>query len=116
MKNVFSNIKLTTKVIFLGVILVLAFLLLSEAFILPFIGSSLENEAIRKTKNLVETSISIAQHYYNLYKEGKMTEEEAKEKVKSTLKSIRYGDQDYFWINDYTPTMVMHPIKSEMDG
>ncbi|MCX7795141.1 MAG: methyl-accepting chemotaxis protein [bacterium] len=116
MKNILSSIRLTTKVILLGVVLILSFLILSEGFILPFIGSSLENEAIRKTKNLVESALSITQHYYNLYKEGKLTEEEAKETVKSTLKSIRYGDQDYFWINDYTPTMVMHPIKSELDG
>jgi methyl-accepting chemotaxis protein len=116
MKITFSNINLVTKVILLGVILILSFAILSEAFIVPFIGSSLENEAMRKTRNLVETSIGIVQYYYNLYKSGKMTEDEAKEMAKLTLKNLRYGNGDYFWINDYTPVMVMHPIKSEMDG
>jgi len=116
MKIAFSNINLVTKVILLGVILILSFAILSEAFIVPFIGSSLENEAIRKTRNLVETSIGIVQYYYNLYKSGKMTEDEAKEMAKLTLKNLRYGNGDYFWINDYTPVMVMHPIKSEMNG
>jgi len=112
----FRSMKVTTKVTLLGVILILSFVILNEAFIIPFIGSSLENEAIRRTKSLVETSVNIVQYYYNLYKEGKMTEDKAKEMAKLSIKNMRYGDDDYFWINDYTPVMVMHSIKSEMDG
>jgi len=115
-KSSAGNMKVTTKVILLGVILILSFVVLSESFIIPFIGSSLENEAVRKTKNLVETATNVVQYYYNLYKEGKLKEDEAKEMAKLTLKNIRYGDGDYFWINDYTPVMVMHPIKQELDG
>lgn len=116
MKSLFRGMKVTTKVVLLGVILILSFVILSEAFIIPFIGSSLENEAIRRTKSLVEVAITTVQYYYNLYKEGKVTEDRAKEMAKSSLKNMRYGDNDYFWINDYTPVMVMHSIKSEMDG
>jgi methyl-accepting chemotaxis protein len=29
---------------------------------------------------------------------------------------LRYGSNDYFWINDMLPRMVMHPIKPEMVG
>ena len=29
---------------------------------------------------------------------------------------MRYQGSGYFWINDMHPTMVMHPIKPEMDG
>ena len=29
---------------------------------------------------------------------------------------MRYGNDDYFWINDSHPTMVMHPMKPELDG
>jgi len=112
MKIAFSNINLVTKVILLGVILILSFAILSEAFIVPFIGSSLENEAMRKTRNLVETSIGIVQYYYNLYKSGKMTEDEAKEMAKLTLKNLRYGNGDYFWINDYTPVEAISSVST----
>ena len=30
--------------------------------------------------------------------------------------ALRYGNNDYFWINDMHPKMVMHPIKPEMNG
>ncbi len=34
------------------------------------------------------------------------------------LRGLRYGPEhkDYFWINDTTPRMIMHPYKPEMDG
>ena len=32
------------------------------------------------------------------------------------LAALRYGNNDYYWINDMHPKMVMHPIKPEMNG
>ncbi|MEY9789945.1 methyl-accepting chemotaxis protein [Sinorhizobium fredii] len=32
------------------------------------------------------------------------------------IKAMRYQDSGYFWVNDMQPTMVMHPIKPELDG
>jgi methyl-accepting chemotaxis protein len=29
---------------------------------------------------------------------------------------LRYGDNDYFWINDFHSRMVMHPLKPELNG
>ena len=29
---------------------------------------------------------------------------------------MRYRGQEYFWINDTTPTMIMHPINKKLDG
>ncbi|BBO82899.1 methyl-accepting chemotaxis protein [Desulfosarcina ovata subsp. sediminis] len=36
----------------------------------------------------------------------------------AAIAQLRYGPkgEDYFWINDMTPKMVMHPIKPELDG
>ncbi|WP_345979189.1 methyl-accepting chemotaxis protein [Sulfurimonas sp. HSL3-2] len=33
-----------------------------------------------------------------------------------TISEMRFGKSGYFWINDTTPKMVMHPIKPELDG
>jgi methyl-accepting chemotaxis protein len=40
------------------------------------------------------------------------------EDAKQAIAQLRYGPkgQDYFWINDMGPTMVMHPIKPELNG
>ena len=45
-----------------------------------------------------------------------MSEADAKRAAIIELKSMRYGNNDYFWVNDMTPVMVMHPTKPELDG
>ncbi len=42
---------------------------------------------------------------------SKMQEEALK-----TISEMRYANNDYFWINDSTPKMVMHPIKPDLNG
>ena len=32
------------------------------------------------------------------------------------IKSLRYGQNGYFWINDLNSTIIMHPIKEELDN
>ena len=45
-----------------------------------------------------------------------MSDDEAKRGAVETIKSLRYSETEYFWINDMQPRMVMHPIKPELDG
>jgi signal transduction histidine kinase/nitrogen-specific signal transduction histidine kinase len=33
-----------------------------------------------------------------------------------TLSKMKYGKNGYFWVNDFTPTMLMHPILPELNG
>jgi methyl-accepting chemotaxis protein len=33
-----------------------------------------------------------------------------------TIADMRFGESGYFWINDASPKMIMHPIKPELDG
>ncbi len=50
------------------------------------------------------------------YETPGLTEEERKERAKELVKALRYGEKGYFWINDTTPAMIMHPIKPQLDG
>ena len=43
-------------------------------------------------------------------------EADAQKRAMARLAALRYGSNDYFWINDMLPRMVMHPIKPEMVG
>ena len=38
------------------------------------------------------------------------------EQAKGAMRKLRFGEDGYFWINDFTPTMVVHPIKPTLDG
>jgi methyl-accepting chemotaxis protein len=39
-----------------------------------------------------------------------------KEEALKTISQMRFGKSGYFWINDATPKMIMHPVKPELDG
>ena len=40
---------------------------------------------------------------------------EMKQKALESIKQMRYGNNGYFWVNDMTNRMLMHPIKPELD-
>ncbi len=37
-------------------------------------------------------------------------------KALDTIKGMRYSGTEYFWVNDFRPIMLMHPIKPELNG
>ncbi|MEO5333309.1 MAG: bacteriohemerythrin [Magnetococcus sp. YQC-5] len=69
-----------------------------------------------KTRHLVESAHHVLHYFHDKQTAGELTEAQAKEAAKGVVKSLRYGENDYFWINDLTPTMIMHPLKPELDG
>jgi methyl-accepting chemotaxis protein len=45
-----------------------------------------------------------------------ITREQAQKNALSLIEQLRYRDNDYFWINDLEPKMLMHPNFPELDG
>lgn len=69
-------------------------------------------------KSEVQGAVSVVRGFYDLYKNGTITEDAAKNEAKETLRNMRYGDDNsgYFWIDDTNYNLVMHPILSEQEG
>ncbi|RZJ46903.1 MAG: HAMP domain-containing protein [Brevundimonas sp.] len=80
------------------------------------LNTALRGEVADRTQKTVEVAHSVVAHYYAQQTAGLMTEAEAQNAAKATLKSLRYGGEDYFWINDMHPNMVMHPTNPKLDG
>ncbi|GAB7191755.1 cache domain-containing protein [Kineococcus sp. NUM-3379] len=68
------------------------------------------------TRAVVETALGVVQHHAAEAEAGRVGEEQAKAAALATLKALRYSGKEYFWVNDMGPTMLMHPIKPELDG
>ncbi len=47
---------------------------------------------------------------------GLLTRQQAQAAARDAVAKMRYDGNEYFWINDMTPRVVMHPIKPELDG
>jgi len=69
-----------------------------------------------QTRNLVEVAHGILVQAYKQEKSGALMRKQAQAQAIELLRSLRYDQKEYFWINDMHPRMVMHPIKPELDG
>ena len=69
-----------------------------------------------QVRNAVETASGVLAWAQQQEAEGKMPREQAQALAQATIGKMRYGDNEYFWINDLQGTMLMHPIKPELKG
>lgn len=69
-----------------------------------------------KVRQLAETAYSLLARYDSEVKSGHLTEADAKTAALADIRDLRYGTDDYFWVNDMTPKMIMHPMKPELNG
>ncbi|ORL62585.1 methyl-accepting chemotaxis protein [Pseudomonas putida] len=69
-----------------------------------------------KTRHVVQTAAGVLAYYQGLEAAGTLTREAAQHQALQAVRSLRYDKDDYFWINDLAPRMVMHPTNPKLDG
>ena len=109
------KLKLTTRILLVGLLPIVCF-----AGLLTWVQLKVDNwiyNAQReKTKQLVQAAWGVMDYYGSQAQSGRMTTEQAKDGAKQTLRKLRYNQDDYFWINDLQPKMIMHPTSATMEG
>jgi methyl-accepting chemotaxis protein len=106
---------LSKKLISLNGVFIFALIFVIVLFTLN-LQTTIMREKRGATKYLVETAISLITHYDMQAQEGQMTVEQAQQRAREAIKRLRYEGDQYFWINDTHPRMIMHPYNPEMDG
>ena len=96
--------------------LAVASLAILGAAALAALQRSLYQERQEQVKRLVEVPSSLISHYHGLEQSGQLSRAEAQRQALAALRTLRYGNGDYYWINDMAPRMVMHPLKPELEG
>jgi PAS domain S-box-containing protein len=115
LKKLLSNTKLLPKVLSLGVVITVCFMLVM-GYVYTRLRSTMWDAKRKQTQNLVESAYEGVQRYADLAAGGAIAEEEAKAAALEAVKAMRYENDNYFWINDTEPRMVMHPTNPDMDG
>ena len=115
MESFLSRIRISRK---LGLLTLLGILAVLAVMIGQLVNARavLMAEKEAATRGLVETAVTLVEHYHARAERGEMSEQAARAGAMAAVKALRFGDDDYFWINDMHPRMVMHPFKPEMDG
>lgn len=115
MNSVVGKLSVSKKLWLIIVIALVCMGLVVSSGLFELKYSLLEDKKI-KTRNLVEVAYSLVEFYGQKAQLGDLTEQEAKTLAVAAVKSLKYDEKEYFWINDMRPFMVMHPYKPDLDG
>lgn len=83
---------------------------------LDSLHASLMEERVQKTKSLVEAVVSLVNHYAQKQTQGELSADDAQKLALDAVQSLKYDGDNYFWIQDVQPKMVLHPTKPELNG
>jgi methyl-accepting chemotaxis protein len=79
------------------------------------LASGLEQQKQIELQHLTEMALGIVKEEHAAVQIG-VADAEAQKRALARVAKLRYGNNDYFWVNDMQLRMVMHPMKPEMNG
>jgi methyl-accepting chemotaxis protein len=100
---------------------ILLTLVLVGFVILSWVSLTQEHKSLLQQKHsanqqVVEIAFSVVEHFYQQQIDGVLSQDEAQKNATAVIKSLKYDQGNYFWINDFSPTMLMHPVKPALEG
>mgnify|MGYP002133139078 CR=1 FL=1 len=100
--------------------------IISAAFVLPMLAmvcwllysnyQSTMQERMDATRQHVEIAHGILVSAQAQESAGQLTRPQAQQLALQLIEKLRYDKNEYFWINDMQPQVVMHPFKPELNG
>src|ERR1700730_11160388 len=67
-------------------------------------------------RGVVETAYGVVERQYRDAQEGRVSEPEAKERAKATLRAIRYNKTDYLFVHDDAAKQLVLGVRPELEG
>jgi methyl-accepting chemotaxis protein len=115
MMTLLRQIKISRRLTLLIALFLVGFIIMTTTILVQYRTSLLDSRSLQ-TQLLVESTHSLMQDYYERQQSGELTNEQAKTQALLSISKLRYGMNNYFWVNDYEARMVMHPINPALDG
>jgi methyl-accepting chemotaxis protein len=115
MSSVLASFTIRTRLIALALISILGFSVLL-AFDVWAQWGHIQESRQRELRSLGESAVAVAAQLDQQVAKGALSREQAQAQAKTQIGMMRYRGNEYFFITDMAPTMVMHPIRPELDG
>ena len=94
---------------------VLALIVLSVS-VYVIAADQITSARVATLRRVVESATSIVAGFEARERAGEMARADAQTAAIAALRTLRYGANDYVWINDMTPSVVMHPTTPKLEG
>jgi methyl-accepting chemotaxis protein len=110
-----SNVRIAYRL--LVVVLVGALGLAVFTFVsLSSLRATLESERENKTKEHVEVAQTLIRGIVEDASKGGRSVKEAQRAALNGLRAVRYSGDEYYWVNDSSGLMLMHPIEKAIEN
>ncbi len=96
----------------------LLFIVALFAVLLPYFENTLLEIKRENIREMVQVAWGVLDEATWEVENKDLTLEQAQTLAKKRIEAMRYGSEnkDYFWLQDLTPTILMHPYRSDLNG
>lgn len=104
--------------IFLPAVLSLAlFIIALFVFLLPYFEDTLMDRKRENIRQLTQVAWGVLAEAADEVENGQLSLEQAQNLAKKRIEAMRYGtdNQDYFWLQDTSPKILMHPYRTDLN-
>jgi signal transduction histidine kinase len=97
---------------------IVLFILTIFFLMIPLLEKNMMDGKREGIMHLTESAWSTLNFFYTKAEIGSISQAEARQQAIAHLQQLRYGpeQEDYFWINDMIPNMIMHPYRPDLEG
>lgn len=81
-----------------------------------FEARSQREARVQLLQAIVDSAVNVVQAYAAEDRAGRLPHAAAQRAAIDALRAMRYLGNEYIWINDMTPRIVMHPIRPDLEG
>ncbi len=94
------------------------FIIALFTIILPYFENTLMDRKRESIRELTQVAWSVLNEAAEDVKNNQMTLEQAQSLAKNHIEALRYGSEnkDYFWLQDLSPRILMHPYRQDLNG
>jgi methyl-accepting chemotaxis protein len=112
----FKDWKILNKIISISVATIILITAICVGVLLPFIEKKLMSEKEAALNNLVDVVYKLAEEYQTRVNKGEFSLEEAQQRAKDRIGTMRYAEGEYYFVINQDVNMVMHPLRPELNG
>ncbi|MBS4020408.1 MAG: methyl-accepting chemotaxis protein [Dechloromonas sp.] len=110
-----ANLRVATRMQLLVGLTLVGLIVLCLVSLFQLKDSMLEDRK-QKTRDIVEVAVGIVKHHHQLAASGKISEEDAKNAARDSLRDLRYGEDDYYFGFDTEGVYFLHGGSPKLEG
>jgi methyl-accepting chemotaxis protein len=67
-------------------------------------------------RTVIEVASKVVQQQYDEFKKGTISEAEAQQRAKASIRALRYNESDYFFVQDKDVVTIVHGVRPDQEG